>query len=312
MRGIDISNWQNGLCIHDLDVEFCICKATEGIGYTDPCCDQFVTQCREKGIMWGFYHFARENEPEAEARYFYDECRGYIRKGIPVLDYETSNYDNREWCERFMQAFHDLSGVWPVLYISASRCGEYENSWLPQKCGLWVAGYPWDMDSYDQAGDMPYNIYPWPFAAIWQFTSGLVLTGYHEEIIDEEGHTELVPNMRLDGDIAYMDAKAWMKYAGSDGQAPEPQPQPEPAPSEKTIDDYAYEVIQGFYGDGEHRKDALGARYDEVQARVNEFYRIADEVIEGKWGNGWNRKQALEGAGYPYNTIQYIVNELMA
>ena len=307
MRGIDISNWQNGLSIYDLDVDFCICKATEGIGYTDPCCDGFVSECKGKGVLWGFYHFARENEPEDEARYFYDECRGYIGKGIPVLDYETSNYDNREWCERFIQAFHDLSGVWAMLYISASRCGEYENSWLPDKCGLWVAGYPWDMESYDQAGDMPYNIYPWPFAAIWQFTSGLVLTGYHEEIIDEEGHTKLVPNMRLDGDIAYMDADAWIKYAGSS----QPTPQPTPQPTDN-IDALARQVIAGKFGNGEERKKQLGSLYNEVQARVNEYYEIAEQVIRGDWGNGWNREQALTGADYDYNTVQDIVNDMLA
>ena len=240
--------------------------------------------------MWGFYHFARENEPENEARFFYDECRGYIGKGIPVLDYETSNYDNREWCERFLQTFYDLSGVWAVLYISASRCGEYENSWIPSKCGLWVAGYPWDMDSYEQAGDMPYNIYPWPFAAIWQFTSGLYIPGY---------------DGRLDGDIAYMDATAWMKYAGSSQPTPEPTPTPD-------INALACKVIAGEFGNGDERREKLGSLYDAVQARVNEYYEIAEQVINGDWGNGWNREQALNGAGYDYNTVQGIVNEMLA
>ena len=290
MRGIDISNWQDGLNVYDLDVDFCICKATEGLGYVDRCCDNWISQCKDKGTLWGFYHFARENEPEDEARFFYENCLGYMSKGIPVLDYETSNYDNREWCERFMQAFHDLSGIWAMLYISASRCGEYENSWIPSKCGLWVAGYPWDMDSYDQAGDMPYNIYPWPFTAIWQFTSGLYISGY---------------DGRLDGDIAYMDANAWMKYAGS--TAPEPQPQPT-----QDVNALACKVIAGEFGNGEERKLRLGSMYDEVQARVNQYYEVAEQVINGDWGNGWNREQALTGAGYDYKTVQGIVNDMLA
>lgn len=294
MRGIDISNWQAGITPSNLDIEFCICKATEGLGYVDPHCDEFVSDCRNNGILWGFYHFARENEPEDEARFFYDQCTGYIGHGIPVLDYETSNYDNREWCERFMAEFHGLSGVWPLLYVSASRCGEYENSWIPNECGLWVAGYPWDMDSYDQAGNMPYNIYPWPFAAIWQFTSGLYLPGYDD---------------RLDGDIAYMNADAWMKYAGSSQPAPQPTPTPTPT---KPTDDLVREVLAGVYGDGEQRKLALNGRYDEVQNRINELYQIADEVIAGDWGNGWNREQALNGAGYPYDIVQGIVNILLS
>ena len=192
-----------------------------------------------------------------------------------------------------MSEFHGLSGVWPLLYVSASRCGEYENSWIPNECGLWVAGYPWDMDSYDQAGDMPYNIYPWPFAAIWQFTSGLQIPGYDD---------------RLDGDIAYMNADAWMKYAGSSQPAPQPTPTPTPT---KPTDDLVREVLAGVYGDGEQRKLALNGRYDEVQDRINELYQIADEVIAGDWGNGWNREQALNGAGYPYDIVQGIVNTIM-
>ena len=290
MRGIDISNWQDGLTPSCLPIDFCIVKATEGIGYTDRCCDSWVQDCIINNILWGFYHFARENEPEEEAEWFYNECKDYFGVGIPVLDYETSNYNNREWCERFINRLHDLSGIWCMLYISASRCGEYENSWIPDKCGLWVAGYPWEIPSYEEAGNMPYNIYPWPFAAIWQFTSSLQLNGWS-----------------LDGDIAYMDADAWHKYAGSN--TPEPTPQPEPTID---IDELVTRVLDGEFGSGDERKTALGALYDEVQTRINLYYDIADEVINGNWGNGWNREQALNGAGYPYEIIQRIVNDKLS
>ena len=289
MRGIDISNWQAGINPLDLPIDFCICKATEGLGFTDMCCDGWISALRAAGKPWGFYHFARENEPEAEAEYFYNECLGYFGYGIPVLDYETSNYNNREWCERFINRLHELSGIWCMLYISASRCGEYENSWIPDKCGLWVAGYPWDMSSFDDAGDMPYNIYPWSFAAIWQFTSGLYLDGW---------------NGRLDGNIAYMDVNGWAKYAESSTPAPSPTPEPV-----GNIDDIVRDVLDGKYGNDDTRKQALGNKYEAVQARINQLYDIADDVINGDWGNGWNREQSLNGAGYPYDIVQRIVNE---
>ena len=293
MHGIDISNWQDGLSIYDIDIEFCICKATEGLGYTDPTCDVFIQECNDKGILWGFYHFARENEPEDEAEYFYSECRGYFNHGVPVLDYETENYDNAQWCERFLNRLHELSGVWAMLYISASRCGQYDGSWIPQRCGLWVAGYPWEMNSYDEAGDMPYDISSWDFAAIWQFTSSLYLSGYGSS---------------LDGDIAYMSADAWMKYANATDE-PQPTPTPTPAPP---VDDLVRRTLAGEFGNGGERREKLGERYDEVQNRIDELYQIADEVIEGRWGNGWNREQALEGAGYPYDIVQGIVNSIYA
>lgn len=38
---------------------------------------------------------------------------------------------------------------------------------------------------------------------------------------------------------------------------------------------------------------------------------IAKEVIAGKWGNGSERRQRLEAAGYNYNAVQQIVNQLL-
>lgn len=38
---------------------------------------------------------------------------------------------------------------------------------------------------------------------------------------------------------------------------------------------------------------------------------VAKEVIAGKWGNGAERKQRLTAAGYDYEAVQKIVNELL-
>ena len=285
MKGIDISNWQSGLNVSKLDIDFCICKATEGNYFVDSYCDNWVQQCKKNNVLWGFYHFANMNQPEKEAKFFYENCKGYFKHGVPVLDYEVLNPNNVEWCERFIKKVHELSGIWCMLYISASRCAEYANSWIPEKCGLWVAGYPQTYATWTN-DNMPYDISPWKFAAIWQFTSELVIHGYVG---------------KLDGDIAYMDEKAWLKYANSSDKK-------EDKKSEKSIDDLVLETLLGEYGTGKERKKLLGDKYKDVQKRIDELYKIADEVIEGKWGNDWNRKTALNGAGYPYDIVQRIVN----
>lgn len=216
LRGVDVSNWQAGLVPHDLNIEFCICKATEGCYFVDPYCDGFVQDCINNGILWGFYHFARENHPKTEAEFFYDNCTGYIGKGVPVLDYEVwGENDDVTWCETFLNRFHELSGIWPMLYISASHCSEFAGSWIPEKCGLWVAGYPHDTSTYTNE-DMPYDVSPWAFTAIWQFTSSLILPGYVGS---------------LDGDIAFMDETAWGKYAGFSTKSEKPGEKPK----EKTL-----------------------------------------------------------------------------
>lgn len=46
---------------------------------------------------------------------------------------------------------------------------------------------------------------------------------------------------------------------------------PSPAPLNKSVEELAREVIAGKYGNGDARRNALGARFNEVQAKVNEL-----------------------------------------
>ena len=41
-------------------------------------------------------------------------------------------------------------------------------------------------------------------------------------------------------------------------------------------------------------------------------YEVAQEVLAGKWGNGAERRERLTAAGYPYDSVQSIVNALVA
>ena len=89
-----------------------------------------------------------------------------------------------------------------------------------------------------------------------------------------------------------------------------------------TIDELARRVIAGEFGSGNARKNALGDKYDAVQARVNEILsgatstpkksvsEVAKEVLAGSWGNGSDRKAKLEAAGYNYDEVQKAVNTL--
>lgn len=202
MRGIDVSNWQQSIYLPAMPIDFAIAKASEGIGYRDPAYTRFASDCLEHVIPFGAYHFARENSPEQEARYFYSQIMDEVGYIIPILDYETSNRDNVDWCERFMMEFHDYADVWPWLYISASRCGEYADSWIPDSCKLWLAGYPYPATEWTQSA-CPYNCWPWnrDDMVMWQFTSSLILPGY---------------NGRLDGNIAYIGKEQWNAYAKGD------------------------------------------------------------------------------------------------
>lgn len=77
--------------------------------------------------------------------------------------------------------------------------------------------------------------------------------------------------------------------------------------------DVAKDVYNGKYGNGNTRKQKLtsaGYDYDEVQKIVNNIC-VAYDVIKGKYGNGNTRKQKLTAAGYDYDEVQKIVNKLL-
>lgn len=91
------------------------------------------------------------------------------------------------------------------------------------------------------------------------------------------------------------------------------------------IDQLARDVIAGKYGNGDARRQALGSKFNEVQARVNEILNggssapskksideVAREVIQGQWGNGDDRRNKLTNAGYNFSEVQSRVNAILA
>lgn len=341
MKFIDISNWQAGLNVASVvkngGLGAVIVKATEGVGFVDKSCDGFVQQCISNGIRFGFYHFARNNDAAAEAEFFRKNTTGYEGKGIPVLDWEDGQ--SIAWVNKFVERYHELTGVWPWVYGNAWR---FNQGTVNTNCGRWVAGYPsngiTDIN-YGLNNDCAYKVNNGLVCA-WQFSSSVRISGY---------------SGNLDGDVFYGDATAWDKYAGgspasggSGGSTTTPsgsvlslavgvmQGKYGNGTARKQalgsrydeVQDFinhistasaqtlAQQVLAGKYGNGDTRKTVLGSRYNEVQAIVNQggkksIDEVAREVIRGEWGNGTARKQKLEAAGYDYETVQARVNALL-
>lgn len=254
LKGIDISKWQGSGFNLDVAGDFVIIKATEGTGYVDPLCDKFYQQAKSKGLLRGVYHFARPdlgNSGAAEAEYFVKNIKGYIGDAILVLDYEVAPYSD-DWAYAFAKRVHDLTGVWPMLYASASKINGVNWAKTAKNCGLWIAGYPSKYNVKNpplpSVNDMPYSIGAWAFWAIWQYSSSAGT---------------------LDRNIANMDKAAWLKYANASAQ---PSPTPTPTPAKKTNEQIADEVIAGKWGNGADRKKRLeqaGYNYNAIQTIVN-------------------------------------------
>lgn len=145
LKGIDISHHQNGINIANLDVDFVICKATEGVGYVDECCDKFYQQAKKAGKKLGVYHFARPdlgNSAEAEADWFIKNIKKYIKEAILILDWESGNLNNPSWVKTFCDKVKNETGVKPIVYMSASPANSYDwSSVVNADYGLWIASY---------------------------------------------------------------------------------------------------------------------------------------------------------------------------
>lgn len=211
MYGIDISNHQKGINLDVVPFDFLIAKATEGIGYVDRTCDYFIQKAIKLNKPFGFYHFARSiNNPIKEADYFYEQCKGYFGKGLPILDWEKENKQDTNWALTWLNRIYELSGVKPLIYMSEDVENQYDWSKVVNAdYGLWIAKYGANKETngYQILTDKP-KLKHWQFACMWQFTSNGKLPGYSGS---------------LDLNEFYGNVDTWNKYAGINKQAEQPQ-----------------------------------------------------------------------------------------
>lgn len=304
MFGIDVSVYQNGLNFTGVipSPEFVIAKGTDGARFVDRACDSHIQQAITQGRLFGFYMFA--NAPtvgsvQAQVTYFVQNCKGYFKRGIPVLDWENSTYGGNVLhygpglARQFLDEIYRQTGVRPMIYMSASVTTAYDWSAVATDYGLWGAGYAYGATAANPKTDR-YRWGAWKYPAIHQYSS----------------------SGNLDKDVAYMDATGWNKFAGGTGTVQsntnipaKTKQQATHAPTGSTIG-LVVRTMQGAYGNGDARKAALGNRYDEVMSVINHISSasastLASEVWQGKYGSGDLRKIVL---GNRYAEVMAIVN----
>lgn len=279
MQGIDIASWQAGINLRTVPHDFAIIKATGGTAYVNPYCDGWIQEEIAMGKCWGFYHFAREEgcrgTATEEADFFINSCKGYFGQGIPVLDFEFEAINHGpSWAKAFLDRVYEKTGVRPWIYMSKSVCRQFDWSSVSDHYGLWYAQYP----NYNRTGyqDDPWTdgngIGSWSFAACFQYTSSGLLPSWSGS---------------LDLNIFYGDQHAWQSYVGKQGEeiprppvvdptTPEPEPQPVPSFDHQLASNWA----------------------------------VAYDVALDKWGKGDERKRLLEDAGYVYDVIQDLVDDI--
>lgn len=248
----------------------------------------------------------------------YSETNGKFKEILNVYNshkplargYKIKSTD--EWCDAFLSACAIKAGAVDLI---GTEVGCEKHIAIFKKKGIWIEDgstkpkvgdiilYNWDDNTQPNDGGADHI--------------GIVEQQYGSTIVVIEGnYDKKVARRTINVGWGYVRGFARPKY-DSEGTA-------STTIKKKTIDQIAKEVMQGAWGNGVIRKNALikaGYDYAAVQAKVNELQAksktsasailaVAKEVLDGKWGNGTARKNALIRAGYDYSAIQKKVNEL--
>ena len=148
-------------------------KATQGTGYVNPKCDIDYQAAKKKGKLLGFYHYCGGGNAKAEAQYFYKNTKNYVGEAVPAVDwesYQNASWGNSNYVRQFVDEYHRLSGIWPLIYVQQSALSQVAN--CAKDCGLWVAWYAsMDWASWNTP-NANFSVKPWPTFTAWQFTGG--------------------------------------------------------------------------------------------------------------------------------------------
>lgn len=242
MNGIDVSGWQPAGITRQVQADFVVVKVTQNTGFVNTVWRAQAQGALDTGKKLGLYHYAGGNNPTAEANHFINHARPYVGRAVLVLDwesYQNSAWGNGNWVREFVQRIHDLTGVWPMVYVQASGIWQIPSD-VRAKCGLWVAQYASNAATRWQTRPWKYGAYG---EAMRQYTSNGRLPGY---------------NGPLDLNVFRGEAWQWDKYANPNGTAKPSQPAPQPQVDTTDWNALADKAIRGDYGNGEARKAALG------------------------------------------------------
>lgn len=231
--GNDVSKWQGDINwdVYKNNSNFCILKATEGVGFTDPKFARNQSEARRVGLPVGYYHFARPdlgNIPEAEADYFLKACGTPSDGEVFVLDYEPNwqGGDAVGWCKKFLDRVQTKIGVKPLIYLNQSQVKQFNwKSVIDGGYGLWIAAYTYDPNKNDV------GIGQWPFMAMQQWTNQQKVPGI---------------SAVTDGNVFFGDVATFKKYGY---KAPAPATTP-PAPASVGYEGIVKRASTILYGKG--------------------------------------------------------------
>ncbi len=177
----DISNNQGNIDIKNVvisnNLDFAFVKSSEGVGWEDSKCSQYVSQLRDLNKPIGFYHFVRwdnsGNNATNEANSFANIVSKYYREGdFLALDFEvsTSGRSAYDLCSLFIDIINNKfpkQDCWLYANTSTFNSNNLAGIGAPN----WVADYGVNNGTTNTKPSIANLI-------AWQYTSVGSLSGY--------------------------------------------------------------------------------------------------------------------------------------
>ena len=257
--GIDISKWQGDFDIQKAKnngVEFAILKIGGGdsVCYKDSQFENNYTKCENADMPKGCYFFGQaltKQKAVEEANYWLSLMKNHkfeypvfydVEAKMLSLDKRTLTDNIKTVCEII-----ESNGYWVGIYSSASHFNSnvYDNELA--RYSHWVAS--------------------------WGTTKPVLLKGGATQMWQFGGETNKLRSNKINGqvvdqDYCFVDYPTLIKKNGLNG-------------------------------------------YKNITTPSKTIEELAIEVIDGKWGNGVARKEALTKEGYDYNAVQTLVNQIL-
>lgn len=301
-HGIDISSHQGGLNIAAIWADFVIVKVSEGTGYENPFWRAQAEATLAAGKRLGLYHFANDEDPSEQARFFLDRAKAYAGRATFWLDWEADAVGLGPGpALAFLNQVAAETGSTPGFYTYQNVLGSFDWSAVAARFPLWVAGGP-DYSDYGRSySDPPVpNVPYWGGGAlVHQYTEDGYLPGY---------------NSHLDLD-RLRDRAAWDAMIGGGHvtvSAPAASPAPTAVDGQQRLDEDGemgpatiarFQQVMGTPIDGELDDDGSPA--------VERFQRFLNAVVGEGAQQQLNGEPALDVDGIAgpatWRTFQYLV-----
>jgi lysozyme len=242
-KGIDVSHWQGAIDwkkVKAAGIQFTIIKSggSDAGFYTDPRWEENYRSAKASGIAVGAYYFVgpactSAADGQADAQRFLNQLKGKQFEYPVFIDVEATSPSTKAGTTEAAIAFCrtlEAAGYYAGIYSSAvSGFRDRLDDSKLTSFTHWVAQYA-SKCTYGGA------------YGIWQYSSTGSVNGISGNV---------------DMNISYIDYPSTIKASGFNGYAKQQAPAPTPAsaPVRKSVDEIAHEVLNGFWGNGDDRKN---------------------------------------------------------